>query len=48
MPAMMRLFIRLMQGLKGIADYCDLQVEVIKERGETDFSRPDLFLYSTL
>ena len=23
-----------MQGLKGIADYCDLQAEVIKERGE--------------
>ena len=27
---------------KGIADYCDLQVEVIKG-GETDISRPDPF-----
>ena len=24
MPVMMKLFIRLIQGLKGIADYCDL------------------------
>ena len=31
MPAMVRLFIRLMQGLKGITDCCDLQVKVIKE-----------------
>jgi hypothetical protein len=28
---MIQLFIRLMQGLKGIADCCDLQIAVIKE-----------------
>lgn len=47
MPAMMRLFIRLMQSLKEIADYCDLQGQVVKERGNRlIFQDQILFFFS--